>query len=224
MPKIVKESDNFSSFLWKDLSRESLAFVHQQYFSQEMTVDEYIETYFANKIPNFKHEADRLFEEGKKKCSAEGNFPESLNEVWTKKVIKKLEEKENNKKRFSSHSMKPKDKSAVQRNNYNQKIQQTENELDDFSKASRDLEENNAQFMGQINALLSQSDELTGQTARYDKSQAYQEQSIFLELQQSLFSRTNQEIASIEENGRKVKLEKEERLEKLYQERNNLEW
>lgn len=141
-----------------------------------------------------------------------------------KKVIKKLEEKENNKKRFSSHSMKPKDKSAVQRNNYNQKIQQTENELDDFSKASRDLEENNAQFMGQINALLSQSDELTGQTARYDKSQAYQEQSIFLELQQSLFSRTNQEIASIEENGRKVKLEKEERLEKLYQERNNLEW
>lgn len=224
MPKIVKESDNFTSFVWKDLSREALTFIHQHYFSQEMTVDEYIETYFANKIPNFKHEADRLFEEGKEKCLAEGTFPESLNEVWTRKVIKKSEEEENNKKKVSSHSMKPKDKSAVQRYNYSQKIQQTENELDDFSKASRDLEESNAEFMGQINALLSQSDELTGQTARYDKIQAYQEQSIFLELQQSLFSHTNQEIESIEENGRKVKLGKEERLEKLYQERNRLEW
>lgn len=224
MPKIVRELDNFSSFVWKDLSREALAFVHQYYFSEEMTVDEYIDTYFANKIPNIKHEADRLFEEGKKKCLVEGTFPESLKDIWTRKVIKKSEDKENKKEKASSHSMKPRDKSAVQRNTYNQKIQQTENELDDFLKASRDLEENNEQFMGRINILLSQSDELIGQTARYDKSQAYQEQSVFLELQHSLFSHTSQELESLEQNGRKVKLGKEEQLENLYQERNKLEW
>lgn len=210
------------SFVWKDLSREALSFVHQNYFSQEMTLDQYIETYFANKIPHFKHEADRLFEEGKKKCLAEGTFPESLNDVWTIKYNKKSEEDDKEKPSFQS--MKAKDKNAVQRNNYNQKIQQTVSDLDDFSKASRDLEENNSQFMGQINAFLSQSEELTAQTARYDKSQAYQEQSILLELQQSLLSRTNQEIESIKENGRKIKFEKEEQLEKLYQERNKLEW
>ena len=40
MPKIVREDDNFSSFIWKDLPLEALAFVHENYFSDEMTVDE----------------------------------------------------------------------------------------------------------------------------------------------------------------------------------------
>jgi len=224
MPKIVREDDNFSSFVWKDLSREALTFVHQHYFNQEMTRDEYIETYFANRIPNFKHEADRLFEEGKKKCLAEGNFPESLKDVWTRKVIKKSEEKEGSKKKASSGSMKPKDKSAVQRNNYSQKIQQTENELDDFSSFSGTLTESNEQFLGEIHSLLSRSEELTSQTATYDKSEAYQEQAIFSELQHSLSSRVNHQNESLAENGRKARHDKEECLEKLYQERNKLEW
>ncbi|MGX7049151.1 hypothetical protein RU86_GL000377 [Lactococcus piscium] len=65
MPKIVREDDNFSSFIWKDLSREALTFVHTHYFSDEMTVDDYIKTYYSNKIRYFKEEADRLFEEAK---------------------------------------------------------------------------------------------------------------------------------------------------------------
>ncbi|MCT0016385.1 hypothetical protein EFE32_05845 [Lactococcus lactis subsp. lactis] len=56
MPKILKEADNFSSFTWKDFSKETLAFIHQEYLSKEMTLDEYIEAYYGNKISGIKHE------------------------------------------------------------------------------------------------------------------------------------------------------------------------
>ncbi|WP_251713394.1 hypothetical protein [Lactococcus ileimucosae] len=129
MPKIVKEADNFSSFIWNDLPHEALVFVHEQFFSNKMSLEDYVNTYFQNKVPNFKHEADRLFEEGKQKCIEKGTFPQILNNVWTRKVIKESEHSFETKKNSTFQSTGTKDKNSVERKRYSQKIQQAENEL-----------------------------------------------------------------------------------------------
>ncbi|WFB96753.1 hypothetical protein PDI73_04240 [Lactococcus lactis] len=41
MPKILKEADNFSSFTWKDLPQEALAFIYKEYFNEQMSLDKY---------------------------------------------------------------------------------------------------------------------------------------------------------------------------------------
>ena len=202
MPKIVREDDDFSSFIWKDLSRDALAFVHAHYFSDEMTVDDYIKTYYSNKIRYFKEEADRLFEEAKETCLVAGTFPEALNDVWTRQVIK----------------------NAVERSNLTQKMQQIENELDDLARLSRNFEENNLEFIRSTQSLLHVSDELTNRTAHHDKKEAYQEQATFYELQQTLAYYVNRQNDTLNEKARIAKINKEVCLEKLYQERNKLAW
>ncbi len=89
MPKILKEADNFSSFTWKDLPQETLAFIYKEYFNEQMSLDEYVAAYYGNKVSGIKHEADKLFEETKQKSLERGDFPEELVDVWTKKIIPK---------------------------------------------------------------------------------------------------------------------------------------
>src|SRR5574337_1620023 len=147
MPKIVREDDDFSSFIWKDLSRDALAFVDAHYFSDEMTVDDYIKTYYSNKIRYFKEEADRLFEEAKETCLVAGTFPEALNDVWTRQVIKKSDSPSENKVKSLFSQTNSIDKNAVERSNLTQKMKQIENELDDLAGLSRNFEENNLEFI-----------------------------------------------------------------------------
>lgn len=224
MPKIVREDDDFSSFIWKDLSRDALAFVHAHYFSDEMTVDDYIKTYYANKVRHFKDEADRLFEEAKEKTISEGTFPEALNDVWTRQVIKKSDDTSENQTKSLFSQNKPKDKSVVERRIMTQKMQQIENELDDLARLSRNFEENNLEFIRSTQSLLHTSDELASQTAHHNQSEAYQEQAIFYELQQTLAYYVNRQNDTLNEKARIVKINKEDCLEKLYQERNKLAW
>lgn len=224
MPKIVREDDNFSSFIWKDLSREALAFVHAHYFSDKMTVDDYIKTYYSNKIRHFKDEADRLFEEAKEKTISEGTFPEALNDVWTRQVIKKSDATTENqvKSLFSQH--KPKDESVVERRILTQKMQEIENELDDLARLSRNFEENNLEFIRSTQSLLHTSDELASQTVHHDQKEAYQEQAIFYELQHTLLSSVTLQNDTLKEKTRMEKIKKEDLFEKTYKERSNLAW
>ena len=224
MPKIVREDDDFSSFIWKDLSRDALAFVHAHYFSDEMTVDDYIKTYYSNKIRYFKEEADRLFEEAKETCLLAGTFPEALNDVWTRQVIKKSDSPSENKVKSLFSQTKPIDKNAVERSNLTQKMKQIENELDDLARLSRNFEENNLEFIRSTQSLLHTSDELTNQTAHHDQKEAYQEQATFYELQQTLAYYVNRQNDTLNEKARIAKINKEVCLEKLYQERNKLAW
>lgn len=224
MPKIVREDDNFSSFIWKDLPLEALAFVHENYFSDEMTVDEYIKIYFLNNIKYFKYEADRLFEEAKEKAISEGTFPEILNQVWTRQVIKKSDTTSENELKTLFSPNKSKDKSVVERRIMTQKMQQIENELEDLSRMGRNFEENNLAFISSTQTLFNTLDELASQTSQHDQNEAYQEQAIFYELKQMLLSSINLQNDMLKEKSRKIKIEKEDIFEKIYKKRNNLVW
>lgn len=118
----------------------------------------------------------------------------------------------------------PKDKNDIQREKINSQILQKENQLDDLARLSRHLGESNEQFLGTTHSLLTSSEELSSQTTRYNKEEAYREQSIFSELQQALNSSVNHQNNTVAEIGRKARHNKEEQLENLYQERNKLAW
>ncbi|MGX7049578.1 hypothetical protein, partial [Pseudolactococcus piscium] len=119
---------------------------------------------------------------------------------------------------------KPKDEHAVERSNLTQKMQQIDNELDDLASLSRNFEENNTEFIRSTQSLLHASNELTNQTAHHDQKEAYQEQATFYELQQTLAYYVNRQNDTLNEKVRIAKINKEDCLEKLYQERNNLAW
>ena len=219
MPKILYEADNFSSFTWKDLPEEALAFVHEHFIKEKMTLEEYTKTYFDNKIPDFKHEADRLFEEGKKKALAEGAFPKSLSEIWTSQVIKKSENI-SVQNIVSVSPKKLKDKNASQRAKLNQKISQNEEELEGLTRMSYSVEENNAQVIRGMNNLMSDTEALLDSNTK----QGAKEHSLLLEVQHALFSGINRQNETFEDIGQKTKRKKEENLDKLQRERNKLEW
>lgn len=155
MPKILKEVDNFSSFTWKDLPPEALLFIHEHYFSKEMTAEEYMAAYFGNKVSGIKHEADRLFEEAKQEALERGDFPDELLEVWTKKIIPKDAE-EKSSPNFSKVHSKPlvRDKSEVKRANLSQQIQQKEDQMDEVSHLNHRFEERTDEFLAILSLLI----------------------------------------------------------------------
>lgn len=222
MPKILTEEDNFSSFTWKDLPQEALAFIHQRYFTKEMSLEEYIATYFSNTVRGFKNEADRLFEEAKQECLAEGTFPEELQEIQTKIIIKAEVIKE--KQKTSLTRSRPKDKNADKRASYHQKIVQKENEIDELRQLNQNIQCSNEQVMIASGRYIQNAEELLEQKVRYDSRQAQYEQSLFSEIQQQLRSKINLQNETLELTCKKEQFQQEEKLEQLYQERNALAW
>lgn len=68
------------------------------------------------------------------------------------------------------------------------------------------------------------SDDLASYTAHHNQSEAYQEQAIFYELQQTLLSSFNLQNDTLKEKTRMAKIKKEDLFEKTYKERSNLAW
>ncbi|GHU39008.1 hypothetical protein FACS1894193_12640 [Bacilli bacterium] len=222
MPKIVNEEDNFSSFIWKDLPKEALAFIYQEYFTQEMSLEEYLNIYFGNKITGIKHEADRLFEEAKQVCLAEGEFPEELQDIQTTIIVKQSPAKKTS--NVSIANLKPRDTSEVQRAQYNRKIEQKENDIDDLRRINQATQASNEQLESELNLYFKNSEELLYQTSRFDLKQAQREQELFREVQHTLRSKINLQNESLELTSKKTQRQQEDTLEKLYQERSKLAW
>lgn len=225
MPKILKEADNFSSFTWKDLPPEALLFIHEHYFSKEMTAEDYMAAYFGNKVSGIKHEADHLFEEAKQSALERGDFPDELLEVWTKKIIPKDTE-EKSPSIFSNTHSKPivRDKSKVKRANLSQQIQQKEDQMDEVSHLNRRFEEGTDEFLSSSRSCLSQAEELLSQSAYYNPQKASYDQSVLMDVQQHLETLSHQQMDLLESNSRKLRVKTKAEIDQLYQERNKLVW
>jgi hypothetical protein len=225
MPKILKEADNFSSFTWKDLPLEALLFIHEHYFSKEMTAEEYITAYFGNKVSGIKHEADRLFEEAKQSALEQGNFPDELLEVWTKKIIPKDAEEKSSSSFSNAHS-KPvvRDKSEAKRANLSQQIQQKEDQMDEVSHLNHRFEERTDEFLGATRSCFGQVEELLSQSAYYNPQKASHDQSMLTDVRQHLETLSHQQMDLLESNSRKLRVKTEDEIDQLYQERNKLVW
>lgn len=225
MPKILKEANNFSSFTWKDLPPEALLFIHEHYFSKEMTAEEYMAAYFGNKVSGIKHEADRLFEEAKQDALERGNFPDELLEVWTKKIIPKDAE-EKSSSSFSKVHSKPvvRDHSEVKRANLTQQIQQKEDQMDEVSHLNRKFEEETDEFLSATRSCLSQAEELLSQSAYYNPQKSLHDQSVLMDVRQHLETISHQQMDLLESNSRKFRVKTEDEIDQLYQERNKLVW
>ncbi|KST91119.1 hypothetical protein KF134_1825 [Lactococcus lactis subsp. lactis] len=225
MPKILKEADNFSSFTWKDLPPEALLFIHEHYFSKEMTAEGYMAAYFGNKVSGIKHEADRLFEEAKQDALERGDFPDELLEVWTKKIIPKDTE-EKSSSSFSKANSKPvfRDKSEVKRANLTQQIQQKEDQMDEVSHLNRQFGERIDEFLSASRSYFGQAEELLSQSAYYNPQKASHDQLVLMDVQQHLDSLSHQQMDLLELNSRKLRFKTEDEIDQLYQERNKLVW
>lgn len=225
MPKILKEADNFSSFTWKDFSKETLAFIHQEYLSNEMTLDEYIEAYYGNKISGIKHEADRLFEEGKKKALERGDFPEELLEVWTKKIIPKdSDEKDSTTKVSVRVNSRNKDKNANKREDLRQSIMSNEADLDELRDLDRRFEESNAQFLAESSRYFEELEETFHQRGSNTSNQLIIQKSIVEDTYNQIRSVTSLQEETFQESSRVARISMENKIEALHQERNALAW
>lgn len=225
MPKILKEADNFSSFTWKDLPQEALAFIYKEYFNEQMSLDEYVAAYYGNKISGIKHEADKLFEEAKEKSLDRGDFPEELVDVWTKKIIPKDSDNASESNIIKVRT-KPvsRDKNEAKRTSMTRQIQQKEDQQDELSHLNRRFEERSDEFLSATRSCFAMADELLSQVARHDSQTSSYDQSVLLEVQQNLQSISNRQLETLESNCRGIRVSTEAEIEQLYQERNKLAW